>query len=37
MAPGDVLILLGTTIHRTRVTPEMTQRRLSLELRFAVQ
>jgi hypothetical protein len=35
MAPGDVLILLGTTIHRTYMTPSMTERRLSMELRFA--
>ena len=37
MSPGDVLILLGTTIHRTYMTPAMTNRRLSMELRFAVQ
>jgi hypothetical protein len=36
MVPGDVLILLGTTIHRTHLTPAMTERRLSMELRFAV-
>ena len=34
MAPGDVLVLLPTTIHRTYVTPEMAERRTSLELRF---
>ena len=37
MAPGDVLILLGTTIHRTYIRPEMSEQRLSLELRFGVQ
>lgn len=37
MSPGDVLILLATTIHRTHMTPAMTNRRLSMELRFAVE
>ena len=32
--PGDVLIFSGATMHRTFVRPEMTRRRLSLELRL---
>jgi hypothetical protein len=34
MVPGDALILLATTIHRTYVTPDMSETRTSLELRF---
>ena len=34
MACGDVLVMLGTTIHRTYLTRGMTRRRTSLELRF---
>lgn len=34
MTVGDVLIFLGSTIHRTHLTPEMTLPRSSLELRF---
>ncbi|TAD88025.1 MAG: hypothetical protein EAZ99_15315 [Alphaproteobacteria bacterium] len=33
--PGDVLIFIGTVLHRTHLTEEMTQSRRSLELRFA--
>jgi hypothetical protein len=34
MACGDVLVLLGTTIHRTYLNQGTTRRRTSLELRF---
>ena len=34
MACGDVLVMLGTTIHRTYWTRGATRRRTSLELRF---
>jgi len=34
MAAGDALLLPGTTLHRTHVTPAMTQDRTSIELRF---
>jgi hypothetical protein len=37
MVPGDVLVFLGTTIHRTYVRPEMSEQRLSLELRFGME
>jgi hypothetical protein len=36
MVPGDVLILLGTTIHRTHMRAGMTEGRLSAELRFGL-
>ena len=32
--PGDALLFAGTTVHRTYVTPRMTEPRLSVELRF---
>jgi hypothetical protein len=32
---GDVLMFLGSVPHRTHITPQMTKRRRSLELRFA--
>ena len=34
LLPGDALIFPGTTIHRSYVTAEMTERRLSVELRL---
>ena len=34
LKPGDALIFAGTTIHRSYVTPAMTQARLSVEVRF---
>jgi hypothetical protein len=34
MEPGDVLVFLGTTIHRSYVTPEMNKPRTSIELRL---
>ena len=34
MTRGDVLVIVGTTIHRTYWTPGMSRRRTSLELRF---
>lgn len=34
MAPGDALLFSGGTLHRTHVTPGMTEDRTSLELRF---
>ena len=34
LEPGDVLLFLGTTIHRTYVTPQMTKSRMSVELRL---
>jgi hypothetical protein len=37
MVPGDVLVFLGTTIHRTYLRPEMSAHRLSLELRFGIE
>ena len=33
--PGDAVAFLCTTIHRTYLTPEMSSRRSSLELRFS--
>ena len=37
MVPGDVLVFLGTTIHRTHIEPDMEEERLSLELRFGIE
>jgi hypothetical protein len=37
MVPGDVLVFLGTTIHRTHLLPQMAAERLSLELRFGIE
>lgn len=37
MVPGDVLVFLGTTIHRTYIRPDMSEQRLSLELRFGME
>jgi hypothetical protein len=34
LVPGDALIFPGTTVHRSYVTAEMTERRLSVELRL---
>ena len=34
LLPGDALVFPGTTIHRSYVTAEMTERRLSVELRL---
>ena len=34
LEPGDVRVFAGTTIHRSFVTPAMTEPRMSVELRF---
>jgi hypothetical protein len=34
LAPGDALLFRGDLLHRTHVTPAMTQDRTSIELRF---
>lgn len=34
LKPGDALAFTGTTIHRSYVTPAMTEPRMSVELRF---
>jgi hypothetical protein len=34
LGPGDALVFSGTTIHRTYVTPNMTQPRMSVEVRL---
>jgi hypothetical protein len=35
LGPGDALVFSGTTIHRTYVTPNMTEPRMSIEFRLA--
>lgn len=35
MAPGDVLLMEGSVVHRTHVTPAMGEVRTSIELRYA--
>jgi hypothetical protein len=34
LEPGDALLFRGDVLHRTHVTPAMTQDRTSVELRF---
>src|SRR4029077_7567244 len=34
LEPGDALLFRGDILHRTHVTPAMTQDRTSIELRF---